>query len=140
MRNLIVSGFVANTPSCHNLEEGAEKKPFATFTLASQEFGEKEPTYFRCIAFNHLPKFLNNNVEKGDKITVVANRIEAKSYRSNLDDAFRTYIEITVSEIDWHHHSKKNEGKKEEESLPPTVPNEEFSIPENLNEQLPWNK
>lgn len=130
MNKIILCGRLTADPTLKN----------GTVTVASYNLAvdrkfkkEGEPTadFFRCVAFSKQAEFVQKYLSKGTKI-ILTGRIQQDNYTKQ--DGTKVYGFTVISEEIEFAESKKNESKPSE-----NPDNEWLNIPDNIDEELPFN-
>ena len=118
--------------------QGANATAIASFSIAvDRRFkrdGEPDADFFNCTAFGKQAEFCEKYLDKGTKIVVVG-RIQNDSY-TNRDGQKVYSTKIMVDEIEFAESKKA----AERNDAPPKTDEDGFmSIPDGIDEELPFN-
>lgn len=88
--------------------KGKEPIAVCNFSLAVPRVGSEEADFIRCTAFGKTAEFLDEWMEKGDRIGVVG-RIQTGSYE-NKDGQTVYTTDVIVERVDFADGKKDNKG------------------------------
>lgn len=119
--------------------QGQTPTAIARFTLAVDRETKTEngPTadFISCVAFGKTAEFVEKYMSKGRKIGVVG-RIQTGSYQKDGQTIYTT--DVLVNKVDFA--DSKPEGASNAQQTPPPVDENGFmNIPDNIDEELPFN-
>lgn len=119
--------------------QGQTPTAIARFTLAVDREAKTEngPTadFISCIAFGRTAEFIEKYMSKGRKIGVVG-RIQTGSYQKDGQTIYTT--DVLVNKVDFA-DSKPEGATNAQQVHPPVDENGFMNIPDNIDEELPFN-
>lgn len=139
MNRVILMGRLTKDPEVR-YSQGNNPMAIARYTLAvDRKFkrdGEASADFINCIAFGKNGEFAEKYLHKGIKIAVVG-RIQTGSYTNK--DGVKVYTTDVVVESCEFAESKNANQSERPQPAPQTDSNGFMSIPEGIDEELPFN-
>lgn len=136
MNTVILSGrFVKDAEIRYS--QGSESMAIARFTLAvdrrTKKEGEQNADFIQCVAFKKTAEFIEKYLHKGSKV-IVSGRWQTGSY-TDKETGKKVYTnDCMVDSIEFA-ESKASQAEQKEEPAPTDF----MDIPENVQEELPFN-
>ena len=142
MNKVVLMGRLTRDPEVR-YTTGEKPTAIARYTLAVdrrfKKEGQQNADFITCVAFGRDGEFAEKYLKQGTKVCI-SGRIQTGSYTNR--DGHKVYTtDIVVEEHDFA-ESKKNgtdgESKKAESPVEAAKDDEWMSVPENLEEELPF--
>ena len=140
MNKVILMGRLTRDPEVR-YTQGDNAMAIARYSLAvdrrfKKDGDEQTADFINCIAFGKAGEFAEKYFRKGTKIAVVG-RIQTGSY-TNKDGQKVYTTDVVVEEQEFA--ESKNSGSSDNNQSAPTNKNTDFmSIPDGIDEELPFN-
>lgn len=141
MNKVILMGRLTRDPDVryNTRNNSQESTAIARYTLAvdrrfAQE-GQQSADFISCVAFGKVGEFAEKYLHKGTKI-VVTGRIQTGSYTNK--DGQKVYTTDVVVEEHEFAESKKAEGQQSTDSTYSDAGDGFMSIPDGIDEELPF--
>ena len=135
MNKVILTGRLTKDPEVR-YSQGNEPMCIARYTLAVdrkyKKDGEATADFINCVAFGKNGEFAEKYLHKGIKIAITG-RIQTGSY-TNKDNQKVYTTDIVIEE----HEFCESKGNNVQTTEPATDPNGFMSIPDGLEEELPF--
>ena len=139
MNKVILMGRLTKDPEVR-YSQGEKPMAIARYTLAvDRKFkrdGEPNADFINCIAFGKNGEFAEKYLHKGIKIAVVG-RIQTGSYTNK--DGQKVYTTDVVVEEHEFAESKNASQSERPQPMPQTDSDGFMSIPDGIDEELPFN-
>ena len=139
MNKIILMGRLTKDPDVR-YSQGEKSMAIARYTLAvERKFkrdGEATADFINCIAFGKNGEFAEKYLHKGIKIAVVG-RIQTGSYTNK--DGNKVYTTDVVVEEHEFAESKNASQSERPQPMPQTDSDGFMSIPDGIDEELPFN-
>lgn len=139
MNKVILMGRLTRDPEVR-YTQGDNAMAIARYSLAvDRRFkrdGEPDADFINCVAFGKSGEFAEKYLKKGTKVAVVG-RIQTGSY-TNKDGQKVYTTDVVVEEQEFA--ESKNSGSSDNNQSAPANKNTDFmSIPDGIDEELPFN-
>ena len=139
MNKVILMGRLTRDPDVR-YTQGDNAMAIARYSLAvDRRFkrdGEPDADFINCVAFGKSGEFAEKYLKKGTKVAVVG-RIQTGSY-TNKDGQKVYTTDVVVEEQEFA--ESKNSGSSDNNQSAPANKNTDFmSIPDGIDEELPFN-
>jgi single-strand DNA-binding protein len=139
MNKIILLGRLTRDPEIR-YSQGENSMAIARFTLAVnrryKRQGEPEADFFNCTAFGKQAEFIQNYLKQGTQILVFG-RVQNDNY-TNKEGQKVYSVQIMVEEIDFAGSKGNSEAGTQQQATPQTDNNGFMTIPEGLEEELPF--
>lgn len=142
MNKAILMGRLTRDPDIRT-SQGNPPVTIARFMLAvDRRFkreGEQNADFVSCVAFGKIADFIDNYMRQGTKIAVCG-RIQTGSYTDREGRKVYT-TDVIVEEVEFAESKKAAEGDtpREERAEGPAGDDDFMSIPDGLEDELPFN-
>ena len=140
MNKVILTGRFTRDPEIKYTNDGAS---IARFSIAVnrrfvKEGSDQKADFLNCIAFGKSAEFIEKYFSKGMKADL-SGRIQTGSY-TNKDDVKVYTTDIVVEEIEFGESKGSSQSQQKPETQHPEVDPDEFmSIPDGIDEEVPFN-
>ena len=129
--------FIGRTTKDVELRYSQDNKPIARFSIAvDRGWGDnKKTSFFNVVAFGKTAESIEKNVKKGTKIAI---RCEAEQ-NDYTDNNGITHRSVNFILNDWEFCESKGQTQTTQEPPKESAPDGFMSIPDNIDEELPFN-
>ena len=139
MNKIILLGRLTRDPEIR-YSQGENSMAIARFTLAVnrryKRQGEPEADFFNCTAFGKQAEFVQNYLKQASKI-LLSGRVQNDNY-TNKEGQKVYSVQIMVEELEFAESKGNSDSGTQQQATPQTETNGFMTIPEGLEEELPF--
>lgn len=149
MQSIIICGNLCRSPEVRYTGSGESTSSMARFTVAVKRIvkrdGKPDADFFNCVAFGKNASFAEKYLTQGTKVSI-RGRMEQDNYTNKDGEKVYTW-QLMVDEIDFgggksdsnQSGSKEPKSGKKSKVEPKTDENGFMDIPDELDEDMPFN-
>ena len=139
MNKIILLGRLTRDPEIR-YSQGENSMAIARFTLAVnrryKRQGEPEADFFNCTAFGKQAEFVQNYLKQGTQI-LASGRVQNDNY-TNKEGQKVYSVQIMIEELEFAGSKGSSDAGTQQQATPQTDNNGFMTIPEGLEEELPF--